>query len=216
MAPRIVDKEARRLELVRAAARVFAREGFRGARIADVATEAGLGKGTVYEYFRSKEELFFAVFEWSSRRMESEIAATVETLESAGVRLLALGREAVRQGVENLELYGLTLEFWAAAGTGVCEGRFREAFKELYRELRALVQGIIEDGQARGELRQDVPAEHVAGTLVGALDALVLQHWFDRSLDPLASAQGFLETLIRGMVNNNTESPASTGDQQTL
>jgi AcrR family transcriptional regulator len=189
---------------VQAAALVFAREGFRGARIADVALEAGLGKGTVYEYFRSKEELFFAVFEWSSRKMESEIMAKIEALDSSRARLMELGEEAIRQGLANLELYGLTLEFWAAAGTGVCEGRFRQAFQEVYRELRGEVEAIIEEGQARGELRPEVPAGHVAATLVGALDALVLQHWFDPDLDPLASARGFLDALIQGMVSDAT------------
>lgn len=200
MAPRIVDKQARRLQLTEAAAKVFAREGFRGARIADVAVEAGLGKGTVYEYFRSKEELFFAVFERSSEQIEAGMAARLEGHESSAERLRVTAVEMVRQGVDHLDLYGLTLEFWAAAGTGVCEGRVKESFRQIYRELRAMIQQVIEEGQASGELSADVRAQAVAGTIMGVLDSLVMQYWFDRELDPVEYAEAFLDTLIRGMV----------------
>ena len=60
--PKIVDREEKRDSLVKAAASVFASQGFSRARIADIAEAADVGKGTIYEYFDSKEELFLAVF----------------------------------------------------------------------------------------------------------------------------------------------------------
>src|ERR1700733_4419185 len=59
--PRIVDKKERALGLVRAAQIIFAKKGFDATRIEDVAKQAGVSKGLMYEYFRSKEDLFFAV-----------------------------------------------------------------------------------------------------------------------------------------------------------
>lgn len=63
MAPRRVDKAARREEILAAAVRVFARKGFAASRIDDVAAEAGIGKGSVYLYFDSREALLDAAFE---------------------------------------------------------------------------------------------------------------------------------------------------------
>ncbi|MBU0982905.1 MAG: TetR/AcrR family transcriptional regulator; helix-turn-helix transcriptional regulator, partial [candidate division Zixibacteria bacterium] len=54
--PKIVDKEARRRDIARAALRVFGHRGIHSFKMADIAKEAGIGKGTVYEFFRSKRE----------------------------------------------------------------------------------------------------------------------------------------------------------------
>ncbi len=56
--PIIVDKNKKRREILQAAMKVFARDGYHRARIEAVAEEAKIGKGTVYEYFRSKTDLF--------------------------------------------------------------------------------------------------------------------------------------------------------------
>jgi AcrR family transcriptional regulator len=58
---KIVDKRERALLFLRAATKVFATKGFAGTRIEDVAKQAGVSKGLVYEYYKTKEDLFFAV-----------------------------------------------------------------------------------------------------------------------------------------------------------
>jgi AcrR family transcriptional regulator len=75
MIQRFQQKEARKAQIIAAAARVFANKGFTGTAIAEIAIEAGIGKGTIYEYFESKEDLFFAVFQWLNQKIAS--AATV-------------------------------------------------------------------------------------------------------------------------------------------
>ena len=55
------DKKNR---IIEAAAHVFAQKGYAGASVADIAVKAEIGKGTIYAYFDSGEDLFFAVFEW--------------------------------------------------------------------------------------------------------------------------------------------------------
>ena len=59
--PATVDKDAKRREIIRAAAAVFTRSGYHVAKMQDIATAAEIGKGTIYEYFSTKEELFLAV-----------------------------------------------------------------------------------------------------------------------------------------------------------
>jgi AcrR family transcriptional regulator len=62
MAPNRVDKAERRRHITHAALQVFTSRGFKAAKMAEVAQAAGMGKGTLYEYFRSKDDLFLAVF----------------------------------------------------------------------------------------------------------------------------------------------------------
>ena len=60
MAPKIIDKWAKRAAITQVAAEVFARKGFQGASVDDVAAAAGVSKGSLYSYFKNKEELFYA------------------------------------------------------------------------------------------------------------------------------------------------------------
>jgi AcrR family transcriptional regulator len=84
-----LQKIQKRNQVIKAAARVFARNGYSNAVIADIAIAAKIGKGTVYEYFDSKEDLFFAVFEWFQKKTEK---AATDRLNVSG--LIQLGIES--------------------------------------------------------------------------------------------------------------------------
>ncbi|MCK5376574.1 MAG: TetR/AcrR family transcriptional regulator, partial [Acidobacteria bacterium] len=103
MVSTIIDRGSKRQHLVEAAAAVFAEQGFTSTRVADIAERAGIGKGTVYEYFTSKEELLFAVFEWIDSRVSTRVEAVLAE-EISGheklLRLLQLGADVVTEQVE--------------------------------------------------------------------------------------------------------------------
>lgn len=205
MAPKIVDREERRRTLAGAAAEVFTEKGFAGARIADVAERAGVGKGTVYEYFRSKEELFFAVFEGMTVELSARLDAELDRDAPALDRLAAIVRAMVSQAVADVELYGLTFEFWSGCANETFGGRLREDFAALYREFRGHVAAIVRQGQAAGEIRTEVDPEGLAASVVGAIDALGLQHWVERRVDAEAAAETLLEVLAVGLAPGRTE-----------
>ena len=193
-------KKERRGQIVAAAAKVFARRGFSGTLMADIAVKAGIGKGTLYEYFDSKEELFFAVFEWFVKATETEAKVSISALGgSAAERLNALNDSLMNSWVEMRELFSLVMEFWSASASSQMRQRFKEAFRQGYSDFRRIVSNLIWDGIQRGEFRADVDVESVAAALVGTWDALLLQAWFDDSFDPLSTARKFMSVLIRGL-----------------
>ena len=73
------QKEDKQKQIIRAAAEVFAKKGFARTVMADIALQAGIGKGTTYEYFKSKEDLFFAVFQWISKVIPDLLSLTLIT-----------------------------------------------------------------------------------------------------------------------------------------
>ena len=73
-----IERGNKRPLLVEAATRVFAEKGYASTRVADIAVRAGVGKGTVYEYFASKEELLFAVFESINENIAERIRAVLD------------------------------------------------------------------------------------------------------------------------------------------
>ena len=193
-------KQDKRSRIIEAAAKVFAHKGYNSTLIADIAKEAGIGKGTIYEYFPSKQDLFFAVFKWFVRMTETEAKVSVSVLGgSAPERLIALNDALLRSWLGMLDMYSLVMEFWSASASSGMRQRFKEAFKEGYRDFRRIVAALIRDGIDRGEFQPEVDAESVAAALVGAWDALLLQAWFDEGFDPLSTSRKFMAVVISGL-----------------
>ena len=179
---------------------MFAQKGYTGASVADIAVQASIGKGTVYEYFNSKEDLFFAVFEWFIQRTGRQASVSIAALGgSASERLLALSDAIMGMWDEIRDAFTLTMEFWSASASSQMQDRFKAAFRDLYREFREVIMALIQDGIERGEFRTDFRSESVAAALVGTWDALFLQAWFEDNFDPVTVAREFLLIIIRGL-----------------
>jgi AcrR family transcriptional regulator len=195
--PYTTDKKQR---IVEAASLVFAQKGYNGASVADIAVQASVGKGTVYEYFNSKEDLFFAVFEWFIQRTWRQASVSIAALGGlASERLLALSDAIMGMWDEIRDAFTLTMEFWSASASSAMQDRFKAAFRELYKEFRKVIMALIQDGIERGEFRTDFRPESVAAALVGTWDALFLQAWFDDDFDPVTTAREFLRVVIDGI-----------------
>lgn len=113
--PAIVDKQAKRRDIVRHAADVFARTGYHESKMQEIATAADIGKGTIYEYFRTKEQLFLAVYDAWMSDYESLIRERVESSPDAMGKVDAIRNSAVEFYESRAEQAPLLLEFWAHA-----------------------------------------------------------------------------------------------------
>ena len=172
--------------ILRAAIRTFARHGFFGAQVADVARTAGVAAGTVYLYFRSKDDLLVSIFE----RVMSEAIAEgraalagvddpVERLRRiARLHLDRLGRDRDLAVVFQVELRQTT--------------KFMERFSNtLLREYLGILRDVIADGQAAGAIRASVNPTLAAKMLFGALDEMATNWMLSHrrvSLDGVADA----------------------------
>ncbi|UCE55981.1 MAG: TetR/AcrR family transcriptional regulator [Desulfobacterales bacterium] len=200
MAVDIKLKQDKKNRIIKAAASTFAQKGYAGASVADIASQADIGKGTIYEYFDSKEDLFFAVFEWYSEKTGAAATVSISALGgSAAQRLEALNKTLMSLWDEIKDVFALVMEFWAASSSTWMRQRFQAAFKQLYHDFRSIVSDLIHDGIKRGEFREDVNPEAVAAALVGTWDAMFLQAWFDPTFDPLKISQNFLTVVIQGL-----------------
>ena len=192
-----IDKKDRILE---AAARVFAQKGYAGTAVADIAVQAEIGKGTLYTYFDSKEDLFFAVFEWYKIQTRDAAKVNIAVLGgSASKRLEALSDSFMGRWHEIKDVFTLTMEFWAASSSSQMQDRFKANFRNTYQEFRGIVKSLIQEGIERGEFRSDINPDSVAAALVGAWDALFLQAWFEDNFDPVTIAREFLSIIIKGL-----------------
>jgi AcrR family transcriptional regulator len=202
----------RRTNILEAAARVFAEKGYATTRIIEVARAAQVGKGTIYEYFPSKEALFFAVFESMMDASEATIVRTTEGLAgNFATRLKALSEQIVTTWLDDIHMYALVMEFWSATASSPGRDRFKASFLAGYTALRQVVGDLIRQGQADGEVRADCDVPAVAAALIGTWDALLLQAWLDPDFDAMATSRGFIEVVLRGLENSGGRGTAPLG-----
>src|SRR6476660_7509698 len=157
----------KREAILRAAIAVFAHNGYFNSKVADIAREAGVADGTVYLYFKSKEEILHSVFDRSVDEAIAEAKKIVETIndpnekprEIALLHLERLGDDRDLAVVFQVELRGSTkcMEEFSAAG---------------FAEYLALIRSTFEEGQKAGLFRPELNAKVVAKVLFGALDEM--------------------------------------------
>jgi TetR/AcrR family fatty acid metabolism transcriptional regulator len=158
---------AKRDAILRAAIDVFADRGFFNAQVADVARAAGVAAGTVYLYFRGKDDLLVSIFERTMRdalaRVRASIADTKDPAERlrrfARLHLGGLGRDRNLAIVFQVELRQST--------------KFMERFSSTFlRDYLGMIREAIEQGQRTGQFRADIKATVAAKVFFGVLDEM--------------------------------------------
>ena len=169
-------RQATHARLLVAAADEFARVGFERASIDAVSTSAGFAKGTVYNYFASKEELFAAVVEAATR--QATAAASSPDGATARERLRTV-LEAFCSWAGDHDALARVLVRECLMGTPSVYSRVILAEQPLIGEL----ERILTDGARTGELRDDLPPALLAAALAGLVDLALARHWGSEGAD---------------------------------
>jgi AcrR family transcriptional regulator len=170
-------KHTTRAKLLAAAGEEFARVGLERANIDAISLAAGYAKGTIYNYFPSKEELFLAVVEEASAQATASGAAPANV--AARERLAAMLAGFCAWAGNNDPLARVLVRE-CLMGTPGLYPRVIGAEAPLVGELEA----IIRQGEADGELRNDIPADQLALAIAGLTDLALVQHWASDGTKP--------------------------------
>ena len=163
------DRAAKRERILDAAERVFAQRGFYAAKVTDIAKEAGVADGTIYLYFKNKDDLLITLFESRMERVNQILADAIASVPGP--------RDQLRAFV--YAYLALIADQPTAAEVLTIELRqstkfMREYSPHRFGELLRLLAGVITRGQAAGELSTMVPAPHAARMIFGMLDEMAL------------------------------------------
>ncbi len=193
--PAKLDRTDRRDALLRAAIDTFAARGFFNAQVADVARAAGVAAGTVYLYFRSKDDLLISIFERTmkeaiadGRQSVGALTDPVERLqEIARLHLGRLGRDRALAVVFQVELRQST--------------KFMERFSSTHlREYLGIIRNVIADGQEQGVFRSTISPTLAAKLFFGALDEMATNWILSRRKYSLAvEADAIVDLFVGGL-----------------
>ena len=193
------DPEKRR-RLLLAAVQTFGRRGFHEAKIAEIAAEAGVAEGTVYLYFRNKEDLLGCIFDETMDGVLSE-ARAIRGAEGAaadkvkglvGLHLSFLARDRDLASVFQIEL---------RRSARLVERFSRTKLTEYFR----LLDGVLKEGIASGELRKDLDPRLAVRILFGAADEILSEWLLSGEAKPAADAEKLVGLLLHGFLAREHE-----------
>lgn len=191
-APAGADPEKRR-RILEAAVRTFGRRGFHEARIAEIAAAAKVAEGTVYLYFRNKEDLLGVVFDESMDGVLAKGRAIARTNGSAGerlTRLVDLHLEFIGSDRDLASVFQIELRRSAR----LVERFSRSKLVEYFR----LLGGVLREGIASREFRRDLDPRLAVRVLFGAADEILSEWLLSGEKKPSADARQLVGTLLQG------------------
>jgi len=198
-APLGADPEKRR-RILEAAIRTFGRRGFHEARVAEIAAAAKVAEGTVYLYFRSKEDLLGVVFDESMDDVLAKGRAIARSKGPADERLTALvdlHLEFIGSDRDLASVFQIELRRSAR----LVERFSRSKLVEYFR----LLGEVLRDGVANGEFRRDLDPRLAVRILFGASDEILSEWLLSGEKRPSADAKQLVGALLGGFAERKKD-----------
>jgi AcrR family transcriptional regulator len=193
-----------RERLLAAARSVFARGGFHGASVEEIASEAGFSTGALYSNFEGKEDLFLVLMEREIDEHAKEIAAAVRERASVSERAAGGARQWMTMIEREPEALLLFMEFWAY---GVRDARVRPKVAARFAQMRQVLTGLVADGVRDFDLELTIPAEQLAVAIDALADGIARQ----KLADPDAVPDELMGTVLSLLLAAVTRPAGGTG-----
>lgn len=166
--------EDKRIQILYAAVEIFAKKGLERGKIADIAKHAGIGKGTIYEYFKSKDEIFSAIETLFINDTITQVYKLVNSNKSPTEKI----EEIISYSVNIHEAMGdailIISEMWAQHSRGQWHGHKKSIFADMYNSYHKTIKEILTNGIEIGEFRE-MNKDGVATMLLALIDGMIWQ-----------------------------------------
>ena len=173
--PKIVDKNEKMKRISDAALRVFRKLGYPRSRMVDIAAEAGIGKGTIYEYFNNKADILRFAFEQYFRIFSDGAIQTIMKENRPVDKLLALVDFSLRHAADWEDHCAVYVDYFGAARTDE-EDRF--SLVGMNEEMKRILRALIEEGQDAGEIDTEFNPMTGAELLLSMFDGVIFHRIF--------------------------------------
>ena len=205
MADATAVQRERRRQILDAAVRAFARKGYHGCRVSDVAREAGVAYGLVYHYYGSKEALLEAIFKETWGAMLATVSSVAELDAPAAERVRKVSEIVLRTWKRDPSLVRVLV---------------REVTRSTHLQMEtdeiglamAALQRIVEQGQRDGEFGGEVDARLAAAIWYGALEEILTGWAFgqlpDSDEDVARAEQAVVTIVAGGLTTDRAATPA--------
>jgi len=194
---RSIAPQDKRKRILDAAVRVFAEHGYHGARVGDIAKDAGVAHGLLYHYFASKDEVLRTIFVENWGELIARFRAVEAADEPAEAKLEGIAKILLRTWRNDPALVTVMVR-------EVARSQLLQEQVEDVREAFTILERVIEEGQSTGVFRRDLDARLASWVVYGGLEE-VLTGWVLGQLpdgeDAVTRAERTaVELALRGLV----------------
>ncbi|MEW6555326.1 MAG: TetR/AcrR family transcriptional regulator [Actinomycetota bacterium] len=198
-------KDEREAAFKQAALKVFSSKGYHKTTMSEIAMEAGFGKGTLYWYWSSKEELYFALVEESHREFVALVAAAAQRDGNALEKLLWLGNQVTDLHYQHRDYTKLSWKMRAEEAEAFSP-QYVERLHSNSAEIKEKLEEIMSQGIEEGLLPQ-VDSYYLACMLLGLMEGMEIQWLEDPDSFDLRTAMR-IALQLSGLLVKNVEEPA--------
>ncbi|MGC9394536.1 MAG: TetR/AcrR family transcriptional regulator [Anaerolineae bacterium] len=185
----------RRAQIIEAALACFTRKGYVHTTMDDIVAESGLSKGSIYWYFKSKDEIFKATVVATAANVVGEQWDQFQSIETATAKLQTAAQLMSDFCQEIAQYFGLVLEFWSQSERRDEEMRF---WAEMLSPYQQTLAALFKEGIQTGEFRE-VDADALAWIILSAYDGLAVYSMMMPEMNVAEVSKAFIDTLLKGL-----------------
>ncbi len=200
MSPKIVDRDEKRQQIAQAAIVVFGQKGFERTRMEDVAKEANVGKGTLYEYYKDKGSLLNDSFELMMSHFTEELEPQVAGDAPPLVQLRQITDVMLEAMLHLGDVYRFFLEYMIYLSRAPSPSPF---LAEMLQGFRMRIAELLKAAVHQGTLRPDLDPLATAAAFLAWFDGAIF-HWIllPETIDLREMADQFWEMTLRGILRD--------------
>ena len=194
------DSQKKRQQILDAAYIVFSRKGYHRATVDEIISLADTGKGTVYNYFTNKEQLFYTLIKERSAPFETILAGIVASTELPLQKIETIIKAFLEFYRENADLWRVVM--YEVRGLGV-EGytdftlEQRDKYQDWFSQTIGMIEKVLIEGKEQGVIRDNCNTTHVAHSLFSIIVTWVFRNFVSDDLSE--TAHNITESVLYGV-----------------
>ena len=190
-----VEKNHKYHQILEAAVKVFARQGFHQSTVAQIAKEAGVADGTIYLYFKNKDDILVQFFSFRAKQVFESFREEVDRAQNSLDKLRNLIHRHLAEFQRDKD-GAIVYQVETHQNSRLAEAQIKEMSK-MYRDL---ISEIVEQGQQEGTIRKDLYVGLVKRFIIGAVDE-VINTWLHSNgeYDLVSMADPLVELFLKGI-----------------
>ena len=190
-----IEKNHKYHQILEAAVKVFARQGFHQSTVAQIAKEAGVADGTIYLYFKNKDDILVQFFSFRAKQVFESFREEVDRAQNSLDKLRNLIHRHLAEFQRDRD-GAIVYQVETHQNSRLAEAQIKE-MSQMYRDI---ISEIVEQGQQEGTIRKDVYVGLVKRFIIGAVDE-VINTWLhsDGEYDLVSMASPLVDLFVRGI-----------------
>jgi AcrR family transcriptional regulator len=198
--PKIVDKPLKRKQIARKAMKLFAQHGFENTPIRQITAQAGIGKGTFYDYFKDKDDILNEIVDLIFADWADLIMAKIGRIEDPLEQLATLLQEGSTLGETFEQMMIIYVDIWRWSVSHKGSEEFVHKFRYFLKDSKIAVINMIQNAQAKGMIKEELDPAAMASTLLALIDGICLHHMIlKQDFEVQAVCRSFLDVLSEGI-----------------